>query len=99
MYFVHEDKAKDGRWQIAWMWMPHFLASDSSLHKFVSKAMTEEFRGTVIKDDEQPLLTTSLLVRMHKKVIDLVVEKYPITGLRDYLVAISGVQPEGKKLI
>lgn len=99
MYLVHEDKTKDGRWQIAWTWMPFFLASDQSLHKSVSKAMTEEFRGTMLEGDVHnmyPPSMTPILERMHKKVVDLIIEQYPIPGLREYLNAIEGVQPEEK---
>ena len=96
MWLVHEDTKKGGRWQIAWMWLPHFLASDSSLHKFVAERMTEEFRGTMLEggEGEDPPSVAPVLQRMHDKVIDLIVEKYPIGGLREYLSSITHVQPE-----
>jgi hypothetical protein len=97
MWLVHEDATKDGKWQVAWMWMPHFLAVDGSLHKFVGEKMTEEFKGTMLEGDVHnmyPPSLTPILQRMHNRVIDLILEKYPINGLRGYLESIKDIHPD-----
>jgi len=95
MWLVHEDASKGGKWQVAWMWLPHFISSDSSLHKFVASRMTEEFKGTMLDGEDTTVPTVAVLMeKMHNKVIDLIVEKYPIVGLRQYLEAVSAVSPE-----
>ena len=97
MWLVHEDKRKEGKWEVAWMWLPHFLASDKSLHKWVAEKMTKEFKGTMLEGDVHnmyPPSMTPILKRMHDRVIELLIEKYPIPGLRGYLEAIVYVQPE-----
>ena len=94
MWLVHEDKAKDGRWQVAWMWLPHFLASDQSLHRYVADKMTEEFKGTMFEDDISAERTVSILKPMHDRVVGLILERYPIRGLKEYLNAIQSVSPE-----
>jgi hypothetical protein len=81
VYLVHQKK--NGRnYEVAWMWLPHFLAADVALVKSVDKALTEEFAGKEIHP-----------VAVHEKVLDLIEKKYPIPGLRTYLQAIETVQP------
>jgi hypothetical protein len=82
MYLVHPRKNLDGKWEVAWMWLPHFLAADQDLHKLVDEKMTETFKGEVIEEPNR----TIAVAKMHLKVIDLIVERYPnITGLRQLL--------------
>lgn len=90
MYLAHPKKDKGGKWEVAWMWLPHFLTSDLDLHKYVDQKMTEAFRGQVAEKEE----LAPLLVRMHKKVIDLILEKYPIMGLRQLLEGYETLKPE-----
>jgi hypothetical protein len=92
MYLVHRSKDRVGRWEIAWMWLPYFLGIDRELHKFVGQKMTEEFKGVTHAEDNPP---DELLQRMHDRVIDLIVEKRPIAGLREYLYATQHITPEG----
>ena len=97
MYLVHEDRVKGGRWQVAWTWLPFFLASDGELHKWVAEKMTKEFKGTTLEGDVHSMYPPSMipiLVRMHNKVIALILEKYPIPGLQQYLESVMNVQPE-----
>ena len=91
MLFVHEKERGYGKWEVAWMWMPHFLAADSALHKYVDKEMTKAFKGTDLGIEFDPM---DVQERMHAKVIELVLEKYPMQGLREYLEAIQSVKPE-----
>lgn len=90
MFLVHEKKDRVGKWEIAWMWLPHFLASDRSLHKYVGEKMTAAFKGETF---ETPVPTT-LLQQMHDQVIRLILERYPIPGLRQYLESTIHLEPE-----
>lgn len=91
MFLVHKS-GDEGKWGIAWMWLPHFLALDPGLRKFVDEGMTKVFKGQHIPADEN--LRNQLLRRMDAEVIDLILYKYPIPGLEEYLSAISGLEPE-----
>jgi hypothetical protein len=91
MYLVHEKKEKDGKWEVAWMWLPHFLASDKSLHRHVAEKMTSSFKGTTIEENSSKGI---ILQQMHSEVIRLILEKYPIAGLRQYLEATIHLDPE-----
>lgn len=84
MRLVHEKKDRSGCWEVAWMWLPHFLTADVALHRFVDKRMTEKFRSRM--GDKEALAD-----EMHLAVIDLIVEKYPIKGLRQLLGSYSEV--------
>lgn len=97
MYLVHEKKHRDGRWEVAWMWLPHFLAADKELHKDVDQKMTLAFKGTMLEGDAMsmyPPSMTPILEMMHRKVIELILEKYPIPGLKELLEAYSHLQPD-----
>jgi hypothetical protein len=97
MWLIHEDAKKKGRWQVAWSWLPYFLATDRALHKWVGERMTEKFKGSKLEGDVHnmyPPTMTPLLMDMHKEVINLILERYPIQGLRAYLEATVHVQPE-----
>ena len=81
MYLVHQKK--NGRnWEVAWTWLPHFLAADIALVKSVDKKLTEKFEGKEIHP-----------VAVHAMVLELIEEKYPIPGLRLYLQGVESVQP------
>jgi len=94
MFLAHERKDKGGTWEIAWMWLPHFLATDAELHKFVGNKMTELYRGETW--DSTPEALNHLLRNMHDDIIRLIMEKYPIPGLRQYLEAVIYLQPEAE---
>lgn len=87
MLLVHRIKDRPGKWEVAWTWLPYFLASDRDLIRRVDKAMTKVVRevSRLGLDEEE------LLFRMHNKVLDLVVEAYPHPGLRQYLEGVEGV--------
>jgi len=92
MYLIHEKKAQDGRWEVAWMWLPHFLAADLELHKFVDQEMTKAFKGTMLEGEEPSM--NQLLEQMHQQVINLILKKYPIPGLREFLEGYSHLRPD-----
>lgn len=92
MLLVHQSERNAGKWKVAWVWMPHFLAIDRELHKFVDQGMTKAFKGQSISDD--PDQAESVVKQMHDEVIRLILKKYDITGLRPYLEAIADLNPE-----
>ena len=97
MYLVHEKKHQDGKWEVAWMWLPHFLAADRELHKYVDKQMTEKFRGSMLQGDvysQYPPSMRPLLQEMHDAVIVLILERYPIPGLRRFLEGYIAIRPD-----
>jgi hypothetical protein len=77
---IHEKKDNPGRWEVAWMWLPHFLAANRELHRLVDKTMTEEFKGQTVDGHRLPAL-------MEARVKDLIIKQFPITGLRELLDA------------
>ena len=87
MHLVHPVKGREGKWEVAWMWLPHFLAADQALHKYVDQEMTKAFQGEQTVD-------TTLFDHMHTKVLDLLLEKYPIPGLRRFLEGYVHLRPE-----
>ena len=90
MYLVHQHE--NGKWQVAWMWLPQFLAIDRELHKHVDQGMTKAFKGEVIPDE--PEQQKPILERMHFEVIRLITNTYPMAGLRAYLEATISLEPE-----
>ena len=101
MYLVHEKKHQDGRWEVAWMWLPHFLAADTELHKYVDQRMTEAFKGTMLEGDVlsmYPPSMTPILEQMHRRVIELILEKYPIPGLKEFLDGYAHLHPDEESL-
>jgi hypothetical protein len=92
MFIVHETKSQTGKWEVAWTWLPYFLASDSSLHKYVGQKMTETFHGEMVEED--PAQRNALMLKMHNKALELILERYSIPGLRSYLESVIKLQPE-----
>lgn len=99
MYLVHEKKEHSGKWEVAWMWLPQFLAMDAKLHKTVDQKMTQEFKGVFLEVGVNPSAEHmvqemhSLVMRMHNRVIDLILEEYPMPGLRGILEAYTSLEP------
>lgn len=93
MYLVHQKKHRDGKWEVAWMWLPHFLAADHSLRKHVDQKMTEAFKGEMVEKETE----AHLLQRMNQKVVDLILEKYPIPGLRRFMEGYTVLRPEDQQ--
>jgi hypothetical protein len=89
MYLVHQRKDREGKWEVAWMWLPHFLAADETLHKHVDQKMTEKFKGERVEEAALP----ELIGRMHQEVVNLLLEKYPIPGLRRFLDGYTHLRP------
>jgi len=88
MYLVHPKKHGHGKWEVAWTWLPFFLAADKELVKYVDQELTKEFKGVETEGEDQ------LVEMMHEKVINLIVEHYPIPGLREHLGTLEQVKLE-----
>ena len=71
------------------MWLPHFLAADQNLHKYVDQKMTEAFKGELVEEEQVP----HLLERMHQRLLDLILEKYPVPGMRRFLDGYIHLRP------
>jgi len=97
MYLVHAKKEKTGKWEVAWMWLPHFLAQDKSLHQYVAGKMTSAFKGEAV--ESEPAQKNQLLLQMHNEVIRLILERHPIPGLRQYLEATIHLDPENQETL
>jgi hypothetical protein len=90
MKLVHQTKDKEGnrtgKWEVAWTWLPHFIATNPDIVKFVAERMTEMFSNREV--------TKELEEEMHLAVIELILEKLPMPGLKDYLALVTLVHPE-----
>jgi len=96
---VHQKKGSSRYWEVAWSWAPNFLAADLSLVSYVDKVLSEEFQGVEIPSlTEEPFEETRsrVALQMHRRVLDLILERYSIKGLREYLNAVLQVDPETK---
>jgi len=91
MLLVHKKKQGHGKWEVSWTWLPYFLAADRELVTFVDQGLTKEFKGTDLSSEIDPDVLTR---RMHDRVIALIQEKYPMSGLRQYLEAITYLNAE-----
>jgi hypothetical protein len=88
MLLVHPKKGEKGKWEIAWMWLPHFLALDTALHKHVDEEMTARFKGADLSD-------IHVGMQMNQAVIEIIQNRCQhIKHLDGYLAAIAGVTVE-----
>lgn len=74
----------EGVYAVAWTWMPHFLASDTRLHRQVDEELMTRFAGERFFTGDQ-----SIMKRMSQAVIEIVTRQYPIFGLSAVLLAIE----------
>jgi len=85
MLLVHERKDRPGTWEVAWTWMPFFLAADTKLVRDLDEHLGKKFR---LQDT-----TRGVQHEMHKAVVDFIEERYPIKGLAVFLEGIRVVEP------
>ena len=90
MLLVHQKKEDNGRWEVATTWLPFFLAADQGLLREIDKVMTKEFKGTTWVPEQ----SESILRTMHDRVVELILKKYPILGLREHLQTLAEIDPE-----
>jgi len=88
MLLVHKKKGFTGKWEVAWTWLPYFLASDRDLHKEVDQKMTVGFKG-MSADPIEPLLTS-----MNERVKEIILARHPIAGLKVLLDAYGSITLE-----
>jgi hypothetical protein len=70
--------------ELAWMWMPTFIGLNNMLKKEIEVEISKWLVGKLATDD--------VLDAAHDKVIEIVCEKFPLPGLRDYLDALKFVE-------
>lgn len=85
MLLVHEKKGFVGKWEVAWTWLPYFLAADRDLHKEVDQKMTAEFKGMSSEPEGR------LIISMNERVKEIILARHPISGLKGLLDAYSSV--------
>jgi hypothetical protein len=86
MRLVFEDKKKKGRIIIAWPWIPFFIGDNRPLVEKVKEDLSSMYADKPLDD--------KLLDEMHHSVIDSIVSRLPMKGLRQYLEAVAEVDPE-----
>ena len=90
MHLVNQVKGKPGSWEVAWMWLPQFLAMDPVLIRTVAEDLTKEFEGSMAEGPE--LLELQKI--MSQRAVELIAEKRPVKGLRQYLDGLQHVSLE-----
>lgn len=78
---VHPKKSNPLVWEVAWTWMPYFLAADQELHRQVDQELTRLYKG----DSPAPELVSRTVIRM-------CCERYPYQGLQEALLALVEVR-------
>lgn len=75
-----------GRLELRWTWLPYWLAAGPALHDELQALMRD-----VVVMNGMPL-TEDSLDRIHTFVIDMIVKRFTIEGLREYLVGLCYVR-------
>lgn len=78
MHFIQFDK---GTLELNYMWLPTWLGMNAQFKKDLEKEFGVKFKGR----------SSDQLDAMNEEVIDYIVTKYPLPGLRDYLDGIKFV--------
>lgn len=78
---------ENGTLEVNWMWLPTFIAQNQAMMREIGAEGAKRFSGREVSDE--------LLDQIHYWVIDWICEKFPIEGLKDYLVGIEKVPQEG----
>ena len=90
MQVIYQTKDSEGnltrKWDVQWTWLPHFIATNPDIIKYVADKMTETYGGKTV--------TRELQKDMHRSVIDFICEKLLTKGLKSYLLGLDFVVPE-----
>lgn len=70
--------------ELSWMWLPTFIGMNSALKKEIEEEVSKMLVGKPATDET--------LDAAHDRVIELVCQKFPLPGLKDYLDAIKFVE-------
>ena len=73
-----------GRLELNYMWLPTFVGLNGRM-----KTDLEEKLGPELLNKE---MTDEVLDFAHDRVVEYLIEKFPVPGLRDYLDALKFVQ-------
>jgi hypothetical protein len=84
-----QDAKKSGVYEVAWTWMPFFLANNVELHKHVDLELQARFVDYRYFEGDN-----SVFDKMSAAVVDIIVAKVPMVGLREALTALIAVNPE-----
>ena len=71
--------------ELSYMWLPTFIGLDAILQKQLEETLAKDLSGKEV--------TEELLDWAHARVMDLICERYPLEGLRDYLDSVKFVRP------
>lgn len=82
MRFVH--LTEPGRLELNYLWLPTWLGINGAAKDAIEKKINESVVGLPATEENLDLI--------NEKVIDTLLETYPIVGLRDYLEGIKFVQ-------
>jgi len=69
-----------------YMWLPTWLGQNAQLKKELEEALSPELRGKEMSDET--------LDYAHSRVIEVICEKFPLDGLRDYLDGVKFLTQE-----
>lgn len=78
----------DGVLELNWMWLPTFIGQNYLIMKELQEEWKKTFGGGILS-------TPMVLDQIHRWTLNWICEKFPIEGLRDYLVGIEKVPQEG----
>jgi hypothetical protein len=73
-----------GKLELNYMWLPTFIGMSNRMKMELEQKLAPELVGKE--------LTEGMLDLAHERVVDFILEKFPLPGLRDYLDAIKFVQ-------
>lgn len=73
-----------GKLELNYMWLPTFVGMNGAMKKTLEEKLVPELVG-------KPM-TEETLDFAHDRVVELILEKFPLDGLRDYLDALKFVQ-------
>lgn len=76
----------EGRLEVRWTWLPYWLAAGPALSRDVERLMND----VVIMNGMPP--TEESLGRISTFVVNTIVQRFPIPGLREYIDGIRHVQ-------
>ena len=73
-----------GKLELNYMWLPTFIGMDNRMKQLLEKQLSPELVGKPLTDET--------LDFAHQRVVEFILEKYNLEGLRDYLDALKFVQ-------
>lgn len=84
MRFVFEKPSEPGTLDIAWTWMPFFVAIDHDLQRSAVSSLNNELVGRELDQE--------VLAYANRRLIELVCERHPMPGFGRWLADIEHVE-------